>query len=74
MAPTAPKPVVQTARAATDLLAFASLVAILDGQEHSVKREVIMCLDNVYHIIYSLHRIHIIFSITTQTKHFIIYI
>ena len=42
-ASTAPHPVVQTAKVATDLLASASLVAILDGQELSVKREVTTC-------------------------------
>ena len=45
MAATAPKPVVQTARAATDLMASASLVANLDGQGHSAKREVIIYSD-----------------------------
>ena len=40
MAPTAPKPVVQTAKIATDLMASASLAAILDGRELTVKRDV----------------------------------
>ena len=36
-----PHPVVQTAKVATDLQESASLVVFLNGQEHSVKREVI---------------------------------
>ena len=40
MAPTAPKPVVQTAKIATDLMASVSLGAILNGQELTVKRDV----------------------------------
>ena len=40
MAPTAPKPVVQTAKIATDLMASASLAALLDGRELTVKRDV----------------------------------
>ena len=45
-----PHPVVQTAKVATDLQASASLVVFLDGQDLPVKREVIICLDNVCHI------------------------
>ena len=40
MAPIVPKPVVQTAKIATDLMASASLAAILDGRELTVKRDV----------------------------------
>ena len=40
MAPTAPKPVVQTAKIATDLMASVSLGAILNGRELTVKRDV----------------------------------
>ena len=40
MAPTAPKPVVQTAKIATDLMASVSLVAILNGRGVTVKRDV----------------------------------
>nr|XP_022303340.1 uncharacterized protein LOC111110953 isoform X1 [Crassostrea virginica] len=40
MAPIAPKPVVQTAKIATDLMASASLAAILDGRKLTVKRDV----------------------------------
>ena len=49
-----PHPVVQTAKVATDLQASASLVVFLDGQDLPVKREVIICLDNVCHINRSL--------------------
>ena len=42
MAPIAPKPVVQTAKIVTDLMASASLAAILDGRELTVKRDVRM--------------------------------
>ena len=45
MAQTAPKRVVQTAKAATDLMASASLVANLDGRAHFAKKEVIMYSD-----------------------------
>ena len=41
MVSAAPKLVAKIAKAATDLMASASLVAILDGRGHSAKREVI---------------------------------
>ena len=41
MVSTAPKLVAKTVKAATDLMASASLVAILDGRGQSAKREVI---------------------------------
>ena len=40
MAPIVPKPVVQTAKIATDLVASVSLGAILNGRELTVKRDV----------------------------------
>ena len=45
MVSAAPKLVAQTAKAATDLMASASLIAILDGRGHSAKKEVITYLD-----------------------------
>ena len=63
MVSAAPKLVAKTAEAATDLMASASLVAILDGQGHSAKREVIIYFsysDIFCHVINFLHRIHIV--------------
>ena len=48
MVSAAPKLVAKTAKAATDLMASASLVAILDGRGHSVKREVITYSDKQF--------------------------
>ena len=45
MVSAAPILVAKTAKAATDLMASASLVAILDGRGHSAKREVIKYSD-----------------------------
>ena len=44
MAQTVPKLVVRTAKIATGLMASASLVAFLNGQEHTVKRDVRMLI------------------------------
>ena len=55
MVSAAPKLVAKTAKAATDLMASASLDAILDGRGHSAKREVITYTDIFGHI----NRIHI---------------
>ena len=60
MVSAAPKLVAKTAEAATDLMASASLVAILDGQGHSAKREVITYSDIFCHVINFLHIIHIV--------------
>ena len=61
MVSAAPKFVAKTAKAATDLMASASLVAILDGRGHSAKRKVI-----TYSVIFCdvnnfQRRIHIVF-------------
>ena len=45
MVSAAPKLVAKTVKAAVDLLASASLVAILNGRGHSAKREVITYSD-----------------------------
>ena len=45
MVAAAPKLVAKTAKAATDLMASASLVAILDGRGHTAKKEVNTYLD-----------------------------
>ena len=59
MVSAAPKLVAKTAKAATDLMASASLVANLDGRGHSAKRELNIQIF-VCHVKY-LHLIHIVF-------------
>ena len=61
MVSAAPKLVAKNAKAATDLMASASLVAILDGRGHSAKREVITYSEIFCHINNFLHRIYIVF-------------
>ena len=56
-----PKLVAKTAKAATDLMASASLVANLDGRGHSAKREVITYLDIFCDVNNFQRRIHIVF-------------
>ena len=51
MVSAAPKLADKTAKVATDLMASASLVAIVDGRGHSAKREVIKYSD----ILFSAH-------------------
>ena len=60
MVSAAPKFVAKIAKVATDLMASASLVAMLDGREHSAKREVITYSDIFCHVNNYLHRIHIV--------------
>ena len=60
MVSAAPKLVAKTAKAATDLMASVSLDAILDGREHSAKREVITYLDIFCRVNNYLQRIHIV--------------
>ena len=61
MVSAAPKLVAKTAKAATDLMASASSVAILDGRRHSAKREVITYSDIFCDVNNFQYRIHIVF-------------
>ena len=61
MVSAAPKLVAKIAKAATDLMASASLVAILDGRGYSARREVITYSDIVCSVHNFQHRIHIVF-------------
>ena len=61
MVSAAPKLVAKTAKVATDLMASASLVAILDGRAHSAKREVITYTDFFFDVNNFQPRIHIVF-------------
>ena len=57
MVSAAPTLVAKTAKTATDLMASASFVVILDGRGHSAKREVITYSDIFGHINSFLHRL-----------------
>ena len=62
MVSAAPKLVAKTAKAATDLMASASLVAILDGRGPSAKREVLTYTDIFCDVNNFQPSIHIVFA------------